>query len=253
MPPKSKAMPDDDAVVTMSTLTQLLDQQKEFYKDMLQQQQENFKSFIQIIMDGNTKRLDGVIRDVQELKTSLQFTQGIMEDMKKGYIDIDVKIKSFESSITKSKQEMDDLFNKLNYIDNQSRRSNLLIDGIAEEKGETASGLEIKIQQVLSENLGLDGTKIEIERAHRMGQFQEGRKQRKIVVKFLRFKDRQRILFSAKKLKGTNIYINEDFSDVVQQRRRELLPKLKAAREKGERASLRYDQLIIWPAIGQRE
>lgn len=83
MPPKSKAMPDDDAVVTMSTLTQLLDQQKEFYKDMLQQQQENFKSFIQIIMDGNTKRLDGVIRDVQELKTSLQFTQGIMEDMKK--------------------------------------------------------------------------------------------------------------------------------------------------------------------------
>lgn len=46
---------------------------------------------------------------------------------------------------------------------------------IAEEKGETASGLEIKIQQVLSENLGLDGTKIEIERAHRMGQFQEER------------------------------------------------------------------------------
>lgn len=163
MPPKSKAMPDDDAVVTMSTLTQLLDQQKEFYKDMLQQQQENFKSFIQIIMDGNTKRLDGVIRDVQELKTSLQFTQGIMEDMKKGYIDIDVKIKSFESSITKSKQEMDHLFNKLDFIDNQSRRSNLLIDGIAEEKGKTASGLEIKIQQVLSENLGLDGTKIEIE------------------------------------------------------------------------------------------
>lgn len=253
MPPKSKAMPDEDAVVTMSTLTQLLDQQKEFYKDMLQQQQENFKSFIQIIMDGNTKRLDGVIRDVQELKTSLQFTQGIMEDMKKGYIDIDVKIKSFESSIAKSRQEMDELFNKLDYIDNQSRRSNLLIDGIAEEKGETVSGLEIKIQQVLSENLGLDGTKIEIERAYRMGQFQEGRKQRKIVVKFLRFKDRQRILFSAKKLKGTNIYINEDFSDVVQQRRRELLPKLKAAREKGERASLRYDKLIIWPAIGQRE
>ncbi|XP_046711293.1 uncharacterized protein LOC124389821 isoform X1 [Silurus meridionalis] len=239
MPPESKAMPDDDAVVTMSTLTQLLDQQKEFYKDMLQQQQENFKSFIQIIMNGNTKRLDGVIRDVQELKTSLQFTQGIMEDMKKGYIDIDVKIKSFESSITKSKQEMDDLFNKLDYIDNQSRRSNLLIDGIAEEKGETASGLEIKIQQVLAENLGLDGTKIEIERAHRMGQFQEGRKQRKIVVKFLRFKDRQHILFSAKKLKSTNIYINEDFSDVVQQRRRELLPKLIAARKKGERASLR--------------
>jgi len=38
---------------------------------MLKQQQDNFKSFVQIIMDGNAKRLDGVIRHVQELKTAV--------------------------------------------------------------------------------------------------------------------------------------------------------------------------------------
>lgn len=254
MPPKGSKQPsEDDTVVTMGVLTHMMDQQREFYKEMLKQQQDNFKSFIQIIMDGNAKRLDGVIRDVQELKTSLQFTQGIMDEMKAKKNDIDIKIRSFESSILKSKQELEDLFEKLDHIENQLRRSNLLIDGIDEEKGETISGLEMKIQQMLSNNLGLDSSTIEMERVHRIGQFHEGRKPRKIVVKLLRLKDRQRILSSTKKLKGTNIYINEDFSDLVQQRRRELLPKLKEAREKGERASLRYDKLIIWPANGQKQ
>lgn len=93
MPPKGSKQPsEDDTVVTMGVLTHMMDQQREFYKEMLKQQQDNFKSFIQIIMDGNAKRLDGVIRDVQELKTSLQFTQGIMDEMKVKKNDIDIKI-----------------------------------------------------------------------------------------------------------------------------------------------------------------
>lgn len=46
---------------------------------------------------------------------------------------------------------------------------------------------------------------------------------------------------SAKKLKGTNIFINEDFSEALQLRRKELLPKLRAARDRGERAILKYE------------
>ena len=42
----------------MIVSAQLLDQQKEFYKEMLLQQQDNFKCFIQLIMDATNKRLD---------------------------------------------------------------------------------------------------------------------------------------------------------------------------------------------------
>ena len=42
----------------MTVLAQVLDQQKEFYKEMLLQQQDNFKCFIQLIMDATNKRLD---------------------------------------------------------------------------------------------------------------------------------------------------------------------------------------------------
>ena len=52
---------------------QLLDEQ--FYKEMLLQQQENFKGLIQLVMDGTNTRLDGIIRDLQDLKITLEFTQ----------------------------------------------------------------------------------------------------------------------------------------------------------------------------------
>lgn len=136
---------------------------------MLLQQQENFKCFIQLIMEGTNKRLDGVIRDVQELKTSLEFTQDKLEEMRMGHKEIETKIKSFENNIMNSKQEMDEMFTKLDYIENHYRRTNILIDGIADEKGETWSESEKKVRQMLSSNLGLDGANIDIERAQRIG------------------------------------------------------------------------------------
>ena len=61
-----------------------------------------------------------------------------------------------------------------------------------------------------------------------------------MMIKPLHFKDRQSVLPSAKKLKGTNLYITsqKDFSEAVQLRK-ELLPKMKAARERGDKVSLK--------------
>ncbi|CAM4533977.1 unnamed protein product [Leuciscus chuanchicus] len=171
MPPKNaKTSPcEEDAVVKMSVLSQLMEQQRGIYKDMLLQQQDNFKCFIQLIMDGTNKRLDGVIRDVQELKTSLEFTQTKFEEEKMGCTEIEAKIRAFETNITTSKQELDAMFNKLDYIENQSRRTNILIDGIADEKGENWCESEKKVREMFSKNLGLDGINMDIERAQRLG------------------------------------------------------------------------------------
>ena len=88
---------------------------------------------------------------------------------------------------------------------------------------------------------------IEVERAHRSGKPAMGDRPRPIVVKFLRHKDRSAVLQRAKNLKGTKIFINEDYTDLVRQKRKELMPKLRAARERGDIAFLRYDKLIIHP------
>lgn len=70
-------------------------------------------------------------------------------------------------------------------------------------------------------------------------------KPRPIVVRFLRLKDKLAVLDKAENLKGSGIFINEDFPEAVWQKRKELLPAMKAARERGDIAYLRYDKLIV--------
>ena len=44
--------PGDPQFVTMDTVTELLDQQKNFYEDLLKRQETAFHSFSQMIMDS---------------------------------------------------------------------------------------------------------------------------------------------------------------------------------------------------------
>ena len=57
-------------------------------------------------------------------------------------------------------------------------------------------------------------------------------KPRKIVARFLIYKDREAVFKAKKKLHGRNMFVNEDYSDRVIKRRTELMPKLKEARRK---------------------
>lgn len=59
--------------------TELL-QQQDMFKELLQQQQENFKGLVEIIMGSTNTRMDGVRKDVQEV--SLQFTKGDVDKLK---------------------------------------------------------------------------------------------------------------------------------------------------------------------------
>ena len=72
------------------------------------------------------------------------FTQDKFEEMRMGLKEIE-KRKSFENYIMYSMQEMDGMFTKLDCIENQCRRTNILADGIADEKEEKWSESEKKV------------------------------------------------------------------------------------------------------------
>ena len=64
---------------------------------------------------------------------------------------------------------------------------------------------------------------IDIDRCHRMGKFQKNKsKPRTIVCKFLRSKDKHKILLNAKNLQDTGIFIYEDFSEATMELRKPL-------------------------------
>ena len=127
------------------------------------------------------------------------------------------------------------------------RRNNLCFDGVREEANESWSTTENKIKEIISTKLNIQTDEFTIERAHRVGKQYTSDKPRPIVAKFNNYKVKESIMKNKKGLKGSSVYIREDFSQKVLARRKELLPKMYEERKNGNIAVLRYDKLVVYP------
>nr|XP_047146215.1 uncharacterized protein LOC105844348 [Hydra vulgaris] len=94
-------------------------------------------------------------------------------------------------------------------LEDRSRRNNHRIEGIYENDKESWGDTEKKVQTFFTEKLGLKD--VEIERAHRTGRKNDGRP-RTIILNLQKYKDKIGILKELYRLKGTNTFVNEDFS-----------------------------------------
>ena len=132
------------------------------------------------------------------------------------------------------------------YLENQSRRNNLRIDGVKERGGETWEMTEEALRRTFEHGLKMPTEQVRslaIERAHRTGGKTD--RDRTIVVKFASFKARDAILQAARAAKPRGVYVNEDFSMRVVNRRKELIPEMRAARDIGKIAYLSFDKLVV--------
>ena len=83
-------------------------------KELLKQQESTLKVFLSAYMDSVNTRIDNLMKDVQSVKSSLEFTQAQVEEL----ITSDPRVK-------KVKVQIEDLGNKLDDLENRSRRNNL--------------------------------------------------------------------------------------------------------------------------------
>lgn len=76
---------------------------------------------------------------------------------------------------------------------------------------------------------------LDFERVHRVGRVQNGQveaaKPRTIVAKLYDWKVKEGILRAARRVRPTGLYLNEDLAKETIMRRKEQLPKLKAAKQ----------------------
>ena len=128
--------------------------------------------------------------------------------------------------------------------ENRNRRNCLEFDRISEDPEETTEIIEKKLNSIFKTNLNLDTDKISIERCHRISSSFAG-KSRTIIVRFLSFKSRQLVWSNRKKLKGTNVYMNESYAGEIKLRWKILWPYVRNARKLGSKAFLAVDKLII--------
>ena len=129
---------------------------------------------------------------------SLQFTQIELQEAAVGNsrqlaTDTGTKV----AKITNELQRLDQI---TNYLDNQSRRNNLRVDGVKEMQGEKWADTEVVLREAISRQLQLPVNQVKdipMERAHRTGDA-SGQRDRTIVVKFTLFKDRYTMLPSSR-------------------------------------------------------
>jgi ribA/ribD-fused uncharacterized protein len=171
---------------------------------------------------------------VDSLETENREMKNILKELEK---------KVNENSLMK--QENKQLRKDLIALETYGRRENLIFDGISEKENETCS----KTILLLCRNkLGIADAceKIKITRCHRLGYKKvDNRRPRPIIVRFLFYPDRQMVWEHRQKLKGSNIYMKEDFPSEIERERRDLIPFLYAARDQGKKASLVGNRLVI--------
>ncbi|KAL4721368.1 hypothetical protein ACJJTC_010017 [Scirpophaga incertulas] len=92
-----------------------------------------------------------------------------------------------------------------------------------------------------------------IEEVRRLGKKQEGGKIRPIVVSFNTIGIKIKLLKNKRELNETPYYIKEDFPPEVLEERKKLSAQLLEERNKGRKAFINYNKLVIIPETTQKQ
>ena len=222
--------------------------------EMLQRQERMFKTLLDSLLNNFNSRLDSVVESVADIKTRLNICQedtsefkGSLEFSQKDIDELKLKIETeVEADINDIYDCIDYHMDKLEYLENQSRRNNIRIDGIPEEENELWDTAADKVKHVLTEKLGLAAAP-DIERAHRVGRFVAGskRRPRTIVCRLRDWRQKDLIISSARRTKPAGLFINEDLSKETIEKREVQRPKMEEAKRNGRMAYFVLDRLVV--------
>ncbi|KAH8030049.1 hypothetical protein HPB51_006481 [Rhipicephalus microplus] len=179
--------------------------------------------------------------------TVLEKLSGIaktQDELRKKLDDVITKTNVIEKRLTTLEETEKKFADKLDDLENRSRRTNLVFFGIPDSHPkETWEESENLVKSVCTDVLKLEN--IAIERAHRLGAYKTERI-RPIIASFSGSKSRESVLRNAYRFKGTSYSVSEDFSKAVQEKRRQLWKYSKEKQlDKKNRVHLSYDKLVI--------
>ena len=139
---------------------------------------------------------------------------------------------------------MTNLQNRLDNIEDYSRKNNIRIDGIAELPNETNEVLHVKVKKLLEEKLQIQN--VNLDNIHRLSANKRIQgAPRTIITRFSNQWTRDNIMKKKMKLKGTGIFLNEDVSENTLLARRDQMDLYKQAKSSGKIAFFNGKRLII--------
>ena len=101
-------------------------------------QLKTFQACLQACMDSTNKRIDTFVRetitDIAEIKASLQYTQKEVDQMKEDVNNNSAQRVVTDMLLQRLDADVRRLDDACDYLENQSRRNNLRIDGVKEKR-----------------------------------------------------------------------------------------------------------------------
>ena len=222
----------------------LLETIRKIVKDEFASHELVIKEMINASIKDTKERLDKISQDVSDLKQSLEYTQ---DETKEEIGNINTKLKDLEKNVKDIEEDLldpEEVSSKLIELEDRSRRNNLRIDGIKEKPNETWEECEENVQEMIKEKLGITEP-IEIDRCHRISKRKKPNRPRTVICRITKFKDKQKILKNAKYLKGSGIYVYEDFCKETMELRKTLWDQVLEYRRQNKFAYLNYRSIVV--------
>lgn len=185
-----------------------------------------------------------VLQNIQQEMTQQKTDMKNMEENIKNAINKNINEKFTQMEI-KTKELEDKIYNQekqITFLDKQMRKKNILFFGMMETE-KNYDDLQNSVLSIINNSMKIRCEKWEIEAVARKGKQDDG-KIRPVITTFTTMSRKLEIIRNKKCLDNINIYIKEDYSPAVLQRRKELQDELKKEREAGKNVVLRQDRIV---------
>ena len=170
-------------------------------------------------------KLDIVLKKLEAMETKLDNLGSYVKNVDAKVNALTTKVEILETTTRNAMKSIEELDRGLAFLNSEveglkklekdcavlrqevyQRRENLRFYGIEEDPEGAEDTRQVLIDFMESE-LGIDdASEIEFQRVHRIGPFnQQAPKPRQIIARFLRYRDRERAMSNARKLKGKNL------------------------------------------------
>lgn len=181
--------------------------------------------------------------DIKDLINSIKSLKAdLKEEIKVINENINKKFEPLLKNFKEIEQKVEDHQKKLQTIDREQRKRNIVIHGLEAVKGENYWELERQIVKFLREKLQVQIEATDLDSVRIINKQKE---KSPILVSFVALRSKLMVWANKRKLQGTRIRIDDDFPPEVLAERKTLIPKLRAARSEGKYAILKYNKLII--------
>ena len=198
-------------------------------EDILKRVSEDLKAFVGAKIDELrveiSQNATSINKRIDALESAMNESINFVEETTKKEIE-EIKAKTqrdyseFKETIRLIDRDLETCNEGLEELEQYSRRNNIRIMGIPEKKGEDPEEEVMKVVGKVKATI----QKGDIDRAHRVGKYQEGTA-RPIIVKFISHHSKMEVITQRKTLRqlNTKIFIVEDLT----QTRRTLLKKVR--------------------------